>query len=565
VARALAVFLLVINTAWGSCTIVTGSPLSPATIRYHPNTQYTQTIQTSGCTSPVFSVVAGALPIGLGLDPTTGVIGGSLGTCLKCNGGTSGATLAGVYNFTVQVKDSSGSSVQPYALTLSLGLPALTVSSDHRVFTVDYGNGTKRHFYRGSAPPETFTPSGTIYYADAKIGNDSNPCSQTEPCQTITQAVSKISAPGDTVYVNPGNYAEQVVIAKSGAPADPIIVTTAPGHTWEAMIALPDRILNGNTVTTTVSVRENTTDVIFNGFIVVGELGRAGSASNDGGNIGTALFIRDQGTNRIALTNNIVFNGLSNGIKGGVVTGGSYTADGNVSFNNGTGTLNHGIYAYADNWVIKRNYVFDNTGFGIHCYSSSPTHPQSQVISANVSLYNGLSGIVISGKNNKIDHNIAVLNATEGFTCYQVNCIDNTVTNNILAFNSTASLTEDLSTGGSNSYDYNIFWPQWPRLGPESSLGLHDQNVNPNFVSNNTGDFRISPATPVPCRGCYLEPLAGPCDLNSDGAVNVLDVQIAMDLALGILPCTGNIFADGTCGVTDVQRVITAALGGACI
>jgi hypothetical protein len=55
-----------------------------------------------------------------------------------------------------------------------------------------------------------------------------------------------------------------------------------------------------------------------------------------------------------------------------------------------------------------------------------------------------------------------------------------------------------------------------------------------------------------------------PCDLNSDGVVNVADVQVAVNEALGLSACTMNLDGTGTCDVADVQRVITAALGGAC-
>jgi hypothetical protein len=56
------------------------------------------------------------------------------------------------------------------------------------------------------------------------------------------------------------------------------------------------------------------------------------------------------------------------------------------------------------------------------------------------------------------------------------------------------------------------------------------------------------------------------CDLNSDGKVNILDVQIALNQALGISPCTiASLQQNGQCNVVDVQRVITAALGGACV
>jgi hypothetical protein len=56
------------------------------------------------------------------------------------------------------------------------------------------------------------------------------------------------------------------------------------------------------------------------------------------------------------------------------------------------------------------------------------------------------------------------------------------------------------------------------------------------------------------------------CDLNGDGIVNGLDVQIALNQALGINVCsTTDLQGNGQCNVIDVQRVIDAALGGACI
>lgn len=55
------------------------------------------------------------------------------------------------------------------------------------------------------------------------------------------------------------------------------------------------------------------------------------------------------------------------------------------------------------------------------------------------------------------------------------------------------------------------------------------------------------------------------CDLNSDGVVNVVDVQLVVDQALGILACTnGDLDGSGRCDVANVQRVVNAALGGIC-
>jgi hypothetical protein len=56
------------------------------------------------------------------------------------------------------------------------------------------------------------------------------------------------------------------------------------------------------------------------------------------------------------------------------------------------------------------------------------------------------------------------------------------------------------------------------------------------------------------------------CDLNSDGVVNAVDVQNAINQTLGIALCnTADLRRDGHCSVIDVQRVINASLGGICV
>ena len=54
------------------------------------------------------------------------------------------------------------------------------------------------------------------------------------------------------------------------------------------------------------------------------------------------------------------------------------------------------------------------------------------------------------------------------------------------------------------------------------------------------------------------------CDLNLDGSVNVVDVQLGVIMSLGLVPCTANINGAGVCNVVTVQRVINAGLGGTC-
>jgi parallel beta-helix repeat protein len=55
------------------------------------------------------------------------------------------------------------------------------------------------------------------------------------------------------------------------------------------------------------------------------------------------------------------------------------------------------------------------------------------------------------------------------------------------------------------------------------------------------------------------------CDLNSDGLVNILDIQLGVDQALGIFPCaSADVSGDGLCNVVDVQRIVDASLGAGC-
>jgi hypothetical protein len=53
------------------------------------------------------------------------------------------------------------------------------------------------------------------------------------------------------------------------------------------------------------------------------------------------------------------------------------------------------------------------------------------------------------------------------------------------------------------------------------------------------------------------------CDLNQDGVVNVVDVQLATNMDLGIIPCPAALDG-GLCGSALVQQIVNAALGQGC-
>ena len=54
------------------------------------------------------------------------------------------------------------------------------------------------------------------------------------------------------------------------------------------------------------------------------------------------------------------------------------------------------------------------------------------------------------------------------------------------------------------------------------------------------------------------------CDINLDGTMNVVDVQLEINEALGVTPAVNDLNGDGQVNVVDVQIVINAALGLGC-
>jgi hypothetical protein len=92
------------------------------------------------------------------------------------------------------------------------------------------------------------------------------------------------------------------------------------------------------------------------------------------------------------------------------------------------------------------------------------------------------------------------------------------------------------------------------------TLGL---SAGTNTVTASSGTLAGSPITfsVTAAASAY-----SPCDLNYDGVVNVLDVQLAIDQALAPAKCTNaDLQGNGQCTVVDVQRIINASLGQACL
>ena len=133
-----------------------------------------------------------------------------------------------------------------------------------------------------------------------------------------------------------------------------------------------------------------------------------------------------------------------------------------------------------------------------------------------------------------------------------------------------------LNCPGSGSGDSNPTAPGYPHIAKGAASYLAGLNINDaslsgvnawNWMVANVGyqnSVGANPQFAILPRAISTTPAVSQCDLNSDGVVDVLDVQISINQALGLTPCTGDLVGTGTCTVVDVQRVVNAALGASC-
>jgi hypothetical protein len=97
--------------------------------------------------------------------------------------------------------------------------------------------------------------------------------------------------------------------------------------------------------------------------------------------------------------------------------------------------------------------------------------------------------------------------------------------------------------------------------------GAPDSRWNDDDLHNLTTltgtDFEVVDVSPMMINANSAQ--AGTCDLNDDGVVNVVDIQLEVNATLGLRACgAGDLNGDGVCNSIDVQRVINAALGLPC-
>ena len=108
------------------------------------------------------------------------------------------------------------------------------------------------------------------------------------------------------------------------------------------------------------------------------------------------------------------------------------------------------------------------------------------------------------------------------------------------------------------------FWVSATPTPTVSSSGIQNGSFY-KCTATNTWTIYYKPYTyPHPLIS-GMPPPPATCDVNKDGTTNVSDVQLEVNMALGVASCTNDLNGDGTCNVIDVQRIVNAALGGQCV
>ncbi len=274
-------------------------------------------------------------------------------------------------------------------------------------------------------------------------GNDANPGTQAQPLLTMDAAIA-LAAPGDTIFVDAGQYVDDsVYIIKS------LTLYGAKYETHAGPDAVPvGRFANETELSGTIYIAPSIDNVTIAGFYI-----HVPNSPTHGINV--------RGHN-IKVLNNIT--NAATPIFSGVQTGISTRANGptrlhsyEIKNNNVSGTR-YGIYFDGnteDPSEISDNYVRGASVAGIVVTASRGHH-----FSGNVVEYNGTQGFLIDEGNNLFERNTiknnigsgARLAGASGFT-YGNSFINNFFENNGSGIN----LTNDDPSSVNNSAHYNSF------------------------------------------------------------------------------------------------------------
>lgn len=380
-----------------------------------------------------------------------------------------------------------------------LGDPKVEFSSDEAVVSISCKSGSWK-FNRPVVSPWKYVAQGKTYWV-ATTGDDANDGSEAKPFKSVQLAVDK-SAPGDIIYIKAGVYEQGIKFFKhSGQEGRPIIVSCAPGALGKVVINPPNDYYTK--IYHPVMV-QGSQYIWINGLVIEGARGRPGSpeslykASTDS----CGVFFCNGGGKGCRVTNSVSCYHTHCGMKEAGHGGTGILFEANVMFENGMGSLDHAIYLPTDDHIVNGNIAFNGPGYGLHLYSA----PNRLTVTRNICFGFAYSGIIIAGYKDKdgqhhgnedlVFNNVCTDNRW-GLMLYSKGGKDNLIKNNILAFNTDASLMYGDRLPADNPEDYNCYFPHEGKAAKLTvAKAAHTIVADPLLRDRKAGDFRLKPGSP---------------------------------------------------------------------
>jgi len=341
--------------------------------------------------------------------------------------------------------------------------------------------------------------AGTFYYVGTN-GGDNDPGTEARPFRTITKGLS-VLAPGDTLYIKSGTYAEALTGIPGGTSwTAPVTVAAYPGHTV---------VINGARWGYVVYIGgSNRHHIVLDGLIL------------DGVHTSKSVVSINEGAHHIRIQNCEIKNAYGSGIF--LAQPGSNEFISLEIHHNGTSGRGHGIYVESNNNLIEGCAIHHSAGWGVHVYNGHAGQgADGNVVRDNV-VYDNTQGdyddrgvgIGIYTGSGNIAYNNLVWGANAIGIAVNYGASNTRLYNNTVYHNNRQGIyigSEARDTIVRNNIVYLNTGSQISDAGARTAI-QHNLTANPQFRDPSAHDFHLQPTSPAVDAGVALSEVSDDFD-----------------------------------------------------